>query len=183
MRKTGMTRLLLGALAGAAMLAGCDDNGRSWAMVAPDDYMSVPGHQANDPRNRGSTTGLPRHLPEASPESRDADVPEGSASGGAGITRATSPAEPQGQQNDDWLKQDFRVSYPPPPFEARVAQELGTGKLLKANAQGVWVQGIYAVEVASGATQALAPESAGYQPQPQTPGNFSTPDSSPRGGH
>jgi hypothetical protein len=180
MRKTGMTQLLFGALAGVAVLAGCDDNGRSWAMTAPDDYMSTPSPDANDPRDRGSTTGLPRHLPEASPASRDTDVKEGSASGGAGILRATSPGEPQGQDNDLWLKQDFRTPFPPAGLEARVAQELGTGKPLQANAKGVWVQGLYAVELGSGITQAVAPESASFQPQPPIQGPQSTPQEPPR---
>ncbi|MET0406122.1 MAG: hypothetical protein ABW123_27135 [Cystobacter sp.] len=142
MRKTGMTLRVLGALAGVAVLAGCEDNGRSWAMTAPDDYMSTAG----------ST--------------------EDSGTGGSGIARAS--AEPRGLENDLWLKQDFRTPYPPAALEAQVAQELGTGKPLRAE-KGVWVQGIYAVELASGVTQAVSPSSAPFQPQVPVEGDIAPP--------
>jgi len=97
---------------------------------------------------------------------------EGSATGGSG-TMGDSRA------NELWLKQDFRVPYPPDKMEALVAPNLGTGKPLRANAKGVWVQGIYSVEVGSGITPLSSPTSAPYQPQERPVGNFSTPRSLP----
>jgi hypothetical protein len=149
MRKTGMTRWVLGALAGVAVLAGCADNGRSWAMTAPDDYMFMTSSQAG--------------------------VEEGSGAGGAGLMRTTTPTGKQGMADDLWLKQDFRTPYPPAALEARVAPELGSGKPLQANERKIWVQGTYAVELASGITQVVAPESAAFQPQPSTNGDIAPP--------
>ena len=131
MRKTGMMRWVLGALAGAAVLAGCDDQGRQWAMTAQEDYL--PGPSAEEMR-------------------------EGSATGGAGMEQPVAPEA----------------------LEHLVAQDLGTGKPLRANAQGVWVQGIYAVEIGSGVTRAAALESAPYQPQQMNiGGSISTPQQPP----
>ena len=129
MRKTGMMGWVLGALAGAAILAGCDDQGRKWAMTAHEDYMNLPGSE---------------------------QLREGSATGGAGM--------------------DARVT--PDALEPLVAIDLGTGKPLRANAKGVWVQGTYAVELGSGVTRSVAPESAPFQPQEMNiNGNISTPHS------
>ncbi|ATB28926.1 hypothetical protein [Melittangium boletus] len=97
---------------------------------------------------------------------------EGSAMGGSG-------AVTDSRANALWLKQDFRVPYPPDQMAALVAPNLGTGKPLRANAKGVWVQGLYAVEVGSGLITSSSPTSAPYQPQERPVGNFSTPRSLP----
>lgn len=127
MRKTKMLRLVFGALAGAAVLAGCDDQGRTWAMTAQDDYRVT------------SSTGA---------------LSEDTGTGGAGLEARVTPEA----------------------LTPLVAQELGTGKPLRANAKGIWVQGTYAVELGSGIARSVAPESAPYQPQEQNiNGNISTP--------
>mgnify|MGYP002647986254 CR=1 FL=1 len=82
-------------------------------------------------------------------------------------------------KGDEWLRQDFRTPYPPARLEALVAPNLGTGKPLRANAQGVWVQGTYAVELGSGVTDIVSTGSAPYQPAERPVGNFATPHSLP----
>lgn len=152
MGKTAMRMALLGALAGTALLAGCEDEGRSWAMVAQDNYS--PYRAPSVPLHRGSNTGFPRVLPQTE-----------SAMGGSGDMPAFPTQLADMARRDLEMKQDFRVPYPPSRLEAQVAEELGTGKLLRADGRGRWVQGLYSVEVGSGLTQAIAPTSAPAQPQ------------------
>jgi hypothetical protein len=148
MRKTGKLALL-GAITTAVLLSGCgDDRGRSWAMMAQDDYIDNPTGAAANSGTGGSGSGSPA-------------------------------AMSIGAQGDEWLKQDFRAPYPPARLEALVAPQLGTGKPLRANAQGVWVQGTYAVELGSGVTNIVTNGSAPYQPAERPVGNFATPHSLP----
>lgn len=138
MRKTGLMGWVLGALAGAALLAGCDDQGRKWAMTAHEDY-----------------------LPDPSAEQAGED----SATGGAGLDPQMRPEQQ-------------RVT--PDALAPLLAQDLGTGKPLRANAQGVWVQGTYAVELGSGLIRSVAPASAPFQPQQMNiGGNIATPQQPP----
>ena len=144
MRKTGVKLAMLGALAGGVLLTGCMDGGRSASLVAQEDYYPSP--EPSWPRQRGVDTGLTWTLPKA-----------GSAAGGSGVALAASalPVEEDPAVKDLlWLRQDFRVPYPPATLEALVAMDLGSGKPLRANAGGRWVQGTYAVEFGSGASHA-----------------------------
>ena len=154
MGKTGMKMALLGALAATAMLTACEDSGRSWAMMAQDNYS--PYRAQSVPLHRGSNTGLARELP----------VTESSAMGGSADMAAFPMKLADMAKRDLGSVQDFRVPFPPAQLKGQVAQELGTGKLLRADARGLWVQGTYAVEVGSGLSDAVAPSAAPYQPQP-----------------
>ncbi|MBM7113311.1 hypothetical protein [Archangium primigenium] len=100
------------------------------------------------------------------------DHAQAEGTGGSGMAKDT-------RAESLWLKQDFRVPYAPDDMAALVAPNLGTGKALRANAQGVWVEGTYAVEMGSGARTSDAPSSATFQPQERAVGNFSTPRSLP----
>jgi hypothetical protein len=178
MRKTGVKLALLGAVAGAGLLTGCEDYGRSWAQTSQqEDYY--PDELAEGVRlRRGVNTGFPRHLP---PTAGDDAAPAGT--GGSGVARDGSQGEvlPQSQldarvQAGLWLQQDERVPFPPPSFDSLAAVALGTGRPLRAGPNGAWIQGTYAIELGSGTLlSSPAPSSGSAQPQVPPVGEQSLP--------
>ncbi|WP_257453460.1 hypothetical protein [Archangium lipolyticum] len=177
MRKTGMKLALLGAVAGAGLLMGCEDYGRSWAQTSQqEDYYPDEKGEGISLR-RGSNTGFPRHIPLTAGDEA------ASGTGGSGVARddSQSKAVPQSEldarvQEGLWLKQDERVPYPPPRFDSLAAIALGTGRPLKAGPNGAWIQGTYAVELGSGNLLASpAPSSGSVQPQTPPVGEQSLP--------
>lgn len=162
MGKTAMRMALLGAVAGTVLLAGCgDDNGRSWAMTPQSNYS--PYRDRHVTLHRGSNTGFPRVLPRTEPT---LGMDGATGVGGSGLDASFPTTQPQElSRREVNLKEDFRVPYPPLALDSEVAQELGTGKPLRAS-RGAWVQGLFAVELGSGLTTAIpAPASAPAQPQ------------------
>lgn len=184
MRKMGVKLTLLGAFAGAALLAGCEDNGRSWAQFSQqEDYY--PQEQGTHVRlHRGSNVGVPRHLPltpgDAAPEP---------GTGGAGFA-ATEQAQRKAvseavlhatdaEQDKLWLQQDQRVPFPPSSFSAQAALELGTGRPLRTGPNGAWIQGTRGVELGSGIARTVASSSGSAQPQEPAVGEQALPKGSP----
>ncbi|MFY0571604.1 hypothetical protein ACN28E_48345 [Archangium lansingense] len=148
MRKTGMKLVLLGAFAGAALLAGCSnpyDYGRKGSLVAQDDYYSEQTQQG---------TG---------------------GAGEADAKPADNESSKQAQSNL-WLKQDMRVPYPPPQLDGLVALELGTGKPLRVGPNGAWVEGTRGVELGSGLATSVSTSGSSIEPQEQPTGAPSLPN-------
>jgi hypothetical protein len=175
MRKMGMRLALLGGFAGAALLAGCNDNpydfGRKWSLSAQEDYYS---EQAQDAAAQAySNVGTSATLFETDEQKRGTGG-AGEAGANAGDNEVRSQGTRQAQPNL-WLQQDLRVPYPPPRFDAQVAMELGTGKPLRAGPNGAWVQGTHGVElgsVGSGLTTAKGEQAPkGQRGQPPAPNN------------
>lgn len=165
MRKTGMGLALLGAFAGAVLLAGCDDQGRSWAQNSQQGDYSPNVRDTQVRLHRGSNTGFPRHIPLVS---GDQPAP---GTGGAGLIVVIPPSQFELEQQERqtlWLRQDERVPYPPPSFDAEAAISLGTGKPLRTGPNGAWIQGTHAVELGSGLARSVAPTSTDYQPEERT---------------
>jgi hypothetical protein len=178
MRKTGVKLALLGAFAGAGLLTGCEDYGRSWAQTSQQEDYYPDDETKGVQLRRGVNTGFPRHLPLTA---GDDAAPAGT--GGSGLAREESQNEalPQSElnarvQEGDWLRQDERVPYPPPRFESLAAIALGTGRPLRAGPNGAWIQGTYAVELGAGNLLASpAPSSGSLQPQVPPVGEQSLP--------
>ncbi|QRN98677.1 hypothetical protein JRI60_06420 [Archangium violaceum] len=184
MRKTGVKLALLGAVAGAGLLVGCEDYGRSWAQTSQqEDYY--PDEKGEGVRlRRGSNTGFPRHIPLTAGDEA------ASGTGGSGTAREESQAKALPQSELDarvqaglWQKQDERVPYPPPQFDSLAAIALGTGRPLKAGPNGAWIQGTYATELGSGTLlSSPAPSSGSTQPQAPAEGEQSLPRDTQEGG-
>jgi hypothetical protein len=179
MRKMGMKLALLGGFAGAALLAGCNDNpydfGRKWSLSAQEDYYSEQA-QTQDAAARGhSNIGTSATLLETDEQER------GTGGGGEADAKAGEDTEARSQgakqvQPDLWLKQDLRVPYPPPQLEALVAMDLGTGKPLKVGRNGAWIQGTHAVELGSGLATSVSTTSSSFQPQEPAKGTQALPN-------
>jgi hypothetical protein len=158
-----MKLTLLGAFAGAGLLAGCDDYGRRWALTAQEDYYSSEQGQegaGRDYSNIGSSSGL---------FETDEQV-RGTGGAGEADTNARNDDLPRIQGSKKapehlWLQQDLRVPFPPPELDAVIAMELGTGKPLRAGRNGAWVQGTYGVELGSGLATSLSSTSSSFEPQ------------------
>lgn len=173
MRKMGMKLALLGGFAGAALLAGCNDNpydfGRKWSLSAQEDYYSEQA-QSQDPAARAhSNIGSSTTLLETDEQER------GTGGGGEADARAGDEALPriQGSEQEQehlWLKQDMRVPFPP--AQVNAAMELGTGKPLKVGRNGAWVQGTRGVELGSGLATSVSTAGSSREPQER-------PDSAP----
>lgn len=174
MRKMGMKLALLGGFAGAALLAGCNDNpydfGRKWSLSAQEDYYSEEA-QTQDPAAREhSNIGTSATLYETDEQER--------GTGGGGEAEANAgedneAARIQGskvEQENLWLQQDMRVPFPP--AQVNAAMELGTGKPLKVGRNGAWVQGTRGVELGSGLATSVSTSGSSFEPQER-------PDSAP----
>jgi hypothetical protein len=169
MRKMGVKLALLGAFAGAALLSGCNDHGRAWAQSSQREEYYPHEADVNVRLHRGGNTGFPRHIPLTS-----GDSPE-PGTGGSGFTAAEEAqrkAVPESllhatdaEQKKLWLKQDERVPFPPPPFSAQAALELGTGRPLRTGPQGAWIQGVQGVELGSGVARTVASSTGSAQQQ------------------
>ena len=173
MRKMGMKLALLGGFAGAALLAGCNDNpydfGRKWSLSAPEDYYSEEAQNQDAAARAHSNIGTSATLLETDEQER------GTGGGGEADANAGEDAEARSQveqqgQPDLWLKQDMRVPFPPPEIDA--AMELGTGKPLKVGSNGAWVQGTRGVELGAGVAMSASTAGSSYEPQER-------PDSAP----
>src|SRR5689334_15914735 len=99
MRKMGVRLALLGAFAGMALLAGCNDGGRSWSLSSQE--ANYPHERETHVRlRRGANVGFPGHIPL-----RPGDSPA-PGTGGSGFA---APTKTQLQATDAereklWLK-------------------------------------------------------------------------------
>jgi hypothetical protein len=165
-----MRQALLGALAAAALLAGCAKGPNQWAMTAQEDYYPDEAQTQNPASRAYSNLGTSATLYQTNEQ----------GTGGAGNQVAQDEAWRgiQGSKKNQeqlWLQQDYRVPFPPPQLDALIAMELGTGKPLLKGPNGAWVQGTYGVELGSGRATSVAPSSGSFQPQEVPEGQQSTP--------
>lgn len=178
MWKTWVKQGLLGSLAAAAVLTGCNDGGRLWSLTAQEDYYSEQGQDAVGKAR--SNVGTSATLHETNEQERGTGGAGEATAGGPGTTGPFSPQQLHAtdqEQKPLWLQQDERVPFPPPQFSARVAIAEGTGRPLRRGPQGAWIQGTHGVELGSGIARSIAPSSGTYQPQEPAVGNQSLPQS------
>ncbi|WNG50836.1 hypothetical protein F0U60_46965 [Archangium minus] len=169
MSKRGVKLGVVGVLATGALLTGCTrdgySEGRTGSLSAQEDYYA---DQAQEETGKAhSNLDSSASLFETNEQKREANDPERGTGGAGDASPASQLANPQRiqAQGDQWLRQDFRVPYPPPEYSALMAMPLGTGKPLRAGPNGAWVQGTYAVELGSGTASSIAPSSGSLQPQ------------------
>jgi len=177
MRKMGMRQALLGGLAAAALLAGCDKGPNHWALTAQEDYYPDEAQTQNPASAYYSNLDTSTTLYQTREQ----------GTGGAGnqVAQDEQWSGVQGSQQEQeqlWLQQDMRVPFPPPQFTALMAIPLGTGKPLLKGPNGAWVQGTYAVEVGAGRASSIAPSGSGaLQPQEPAKGTQAVPNEGGRG--
>jgi hypothetical protein len=172
MWKTWVKQGLLGSLAAAAVLCGCNDGGRMWSMTAQEDYYSEQGQ--DDVGKARSNVGTSATLYESSEQERGTGGAGEATAGGPGTTGTLSAQQLHGadpQQRALWLQQDERIPFPPPQFSARVALAEGTGKPLRKGPNGAWIQGVHGIELGSGVAHPIAPSSGSSQPQEPATGS------------
>jgi hypothetical protein len=133
---------VLGALAAAALLAGCNDDkaigdrGRFWAMTPQEDYYP-DSHQENTepdfPRDDSSIFETKEHE---------------WGTGGGGDAGAADEGEPIHNNPGAWASNFYSELVPGAEtgfWHASAPSQVGTGQPLKAEG-GIWVQGTHAVE-------------------------------------
>nr|QKW93641.1 hypothetical protein [Cystobacter sp.] len=182
MSKRGVKLGVVSVLATGALLTGCIDEdykeynaGRRASLSAQEDYYAA---QAQDETGKAhSHFASSSSLFETNEQQREAIEPE-RGTGGAGEASPDSRLANSQRiqaQGDQWLRQDFRVPYPPPQYTALMATPFGTGKPLRAGPNGAWVQGLYSVELGSGLASSVVPSSGSLQPQEPAVGTQAPP--------
>ena len=136
----------LGALAAAALLAGCnkDDSGRQWAMTPQEDYYPDSHPSQTEP-------GFPR-IDSTAFET----VEHERGTGGAGQA-AELGEEPARRDASAWASNFYSELVPGAEtgfWHLTAPSQTGTGKELKAE-NGIWVQGTSSVEQCARASQLL----------------------------
>ncbi|QRK09852.1 hypothetical protein JQX13_07010 [Archangium violaceum] len=165
MSKRGVKLGVVSVLATGALLTGCNDAGRKWAMTAQEDYYS---EQAQDETGRARS----HFVSSSSLFETNEQVPGTGGSGEASPGAQLAHPQRTHAQGDQWLRQDFRVPYPPPQYSGLMFMPLGTGNPLRAGPNGAWIQGTYAVELGSGLASGpirWREPAAGLQAPPQVP--------------
>jgi hypothetical protein len=157
MRKTGVKQGLLGALTAAAVLAGCEQQGHLWSLMAQEDYYpdQAQGEMGRERSNLGTTSTLYETTEQA----------QGTGGSGGGDPK-------QNERDNVWSPERIQGS-------TQEQENLP----LRAGPKGAWVQGTYAVELGAnaGRPRGVAPLAGpgGVTPRTQPEGREVAPPQQP----